>query len=905
MLHVKPLGRGRGHAPEVAVVFLLNVAEPVGRGWTGASLVARCLGAFRLEGGSGSQFTIRTRKARALLAVLAVQRRAMPRESLADLLWSDREAAQARSSLRQTIFEIQHADPSRGRLLVAAREDLSVSCEVIVTDLELIRTASSSEDWPQLLTLLETSDAGLLIDLDGLDREMDDWLRLQRAQEPAKTLATAVSAAERCATEAGPRAGLDLISEVLRLDPGNEEATRLAMRFAHELGDRVGLHRHFTALRDRLREEYAAEPSPETMELLGRLANANVRPAESARGVEEPVLGASSPKRLQVFAAAVLAALALVAAGWWLTRPGASTLQTVVVVLPFDHQPRDQSYLAAGLWEQTRAALTRNSAIRVLGRTTTAAMAEQKLAPDQYLKRFGVTHILEGSVRRSGRDLLVSVSLTRTSDGVIVWENAFRGRMGEPFALEDAIANGIEGKLRARLAPGGGRRAEQIATTPEVYALYSEARDLISTRQRLNFQRAEALLREAVKKDPNYAPAWSLLGAAIIFNGRIAIVDAKARAEGLAYVKRALSMAPNFAPANATLALVEGDASKEAEAPLRRAVALDPSYSEAWLWLGNSLATQGRPLEARASYRHALELDPLLSPAIYNLYGIADELGDKSTKAWVWKQVARAGASPETFYGLKAQDAYLTGDYSAGLKLLRNHGLDAGGKPAPLLWGFWFDLLTAAGYYNQLHGITGCPHWYAPLLAGKTLPPKTFDGKPVTSEEFWTSSFFSTAASRAMINLGASRDLVRLYRTGFRNADDFISETDRQDMLPELAASLSVALSAEGSTDEASYLLAAASVREEQKISRFPNGRSDPARLAMVKAAQGDPDRALALLGRALAFGWHPDGRLIAIDLAQEPAFRGMRNDPRFRETRKRILDHIARERAELGPFKP
>ena len=70
----------------------------------------------------------------------------------------------------------------------------------------------------------------------------------------------------------------------------------------------------------------------------------------------------------------------------------------------------------------------------------------------------------------------------------------FRGRMGEPFGLQDAIANGIEGNLRSRLAPQGGRRAEQIATTHEVYGLYSEARTLIASRERDGFRRAEALL---------------------------------------------------------------------------------------------------------------------------------------------------------------------------------------------------------------------------------------------------------------------------------------------------------------------------------------------------------------------------------------------------------------------------
>jgi hypothetical protein len=60
----------------------------------------------------------------------------------------------------------------------------------------------------------------------------------------------------------------------------------------------------------------------------------------------------------------------------------------------------------------------------------------------------------------------------------------------------------------------------------------------------------------------------------------------------------------------------------------------------------------------------------------------------------------------------------------------------------------------------------------------------------------------------------------------------------------------------------------------------------------------------LKLLDAALSKGWFPDGRSVALDLAQEPAFRDLRGDPRFELLRKRILDHVARERAELGPLK-
>jgi DNA-binding SARP family transcriptional activator/TolB-like protein len=873
-------------------------------------MVARCLGAFRLEDAAGNELQFRTRKARAILAILALNGRPMSRNALADLLWSDRGPTQARASLRQTIFELQHLDWRGEPLLAAGRDDVAAGSDALVTDLQLIRTASASGDWPRLLTLLESSDSGLLSDLDGLDPELDDWLRLQRAHEPGKTIAAAVEAAERCAAEAGPRAALDLTGEILRLDPANEEATRLAMRLADETGDRVALHRHFAALRDRLRADYDAEPSPETLALLRELGNGSGEPLpRDTRPAAEPhpqrEREQRSPARLDLLALAAALLVLSVAVVVWLwprdARPAAEHRGVVVAVLPFEQQPADGSFLAAGLWEQTRAALARNPSIRVLGPATIDAVARGNLTPQDYRKRFGVTHLLEGIVRRNGSQLMISVSLTQTSDGVAVWEDSFEGRMGEPFEIQDAVANGIEGRLRAQLAPGGGRRAEEIATSPEVYALYSQARQLVASRHFPGPQRAEALLRQAIKVDQNYAPAWALLGEAIYFNSHGAVDDTSRRAEALAAVQHAMALAPQLASAHATYALVQGEQSEEAEAQLRKAVALDPSYSDAWTWLGNSLSGQSRLKEAKAAYEHAVAIDPLSPAAVHNLSGVDLDLGDQPAFDSLIRTISLAGASPEAIDSLRVEQAYARGDFSGSIALLRAYPFE-GGRPNQALWDGWFETLTALGYYDKLHAITGCPDWYAPLISGKALPPTTVENRPVSPEEFWTSMFFSAPASRAMVRLGHSRDLVALYRAGFRDSDDFISRTSRLNMLGELAPNLAIALQQTGSQREAAYLLSATSMRLEDVLKHAARAETT-GYLAFIRAAQGDSPHAVALLDLAVRRGWFPDGRAVALDLAQEPAFRNLRGDPKFELLRKRILDHVARERAELGPL--
>lgn len=901
----------------------MNVVEPLARAATGSLCVARCLGSFRLEDRSCNPLHVRTRKARALIAVLALNGRPITRDRLADMLWSDRDEMRARSSLRQTIFELQRLDLLGGPILAPGREDVSLVGEAIVTDLELIRSAAALGDWPRLLTLLETSEGGLLSDLDGLDPELDDWLRHQRAHEPGKSLAAALDAAERCADETGSKAALDLVAEILRIQPENEEATRLAMRFAHDLGDSVAIHRHFTALRDWLRNEYDAEPSEETVVLFRQLANGSAaaliedRPsepvaAESAAvartATVRPAIPPAGPRSRMPAAAlalALLASLVALAAFAWDARraDGAAVGPVVLAVLPFDEQPRGDGFLATGLWEHTRAALTRNGAMRVLGPSTSAIMARQELAARDYRRRFGVTHLLEGSVRRTGEQVLVSVSLSQTSDGVAIWQGMFRGRMGEPLALQDRIASGIEGRLRGRLARSGGRRAEQIVTVPEVYALYSEARGLMASWSPANMARAKALLRKAVALDPNYAPAWSTLGAATFFTGRLAIIDEKARAEAILAVRRALELAPNLAQAHASLALVEDKSSEATERSYRRAIALDPGYADAWMWLGDAFYRQRRLSEAMDAYQRAIAIDPLLWPAVQSLASTATEIGDDPALDRLMLDLARAGADPMLVGSVRADRLMLSGDYSGAIRVLEGLGLDPKGRTPPALWFNWFEALSGIGRTEHLHPITGCPDWYAPLLEGKIAPPTVMEGRPVSPQEFWTSFFFSHPASRMLVERGRSSDLVKLYRAAFTDADDFITRTDRHGLLSGLAPTLAVALRHAGQGDEADYLLAAAA-NEIGPAAQSASNRLAKAELATIRASQGDNRQAIALLTDAIRRGWLPNGRQHALDLAREPAFAGLRGDPRFEAIRGRILAHIARERAELGPLR-
>ncbi len=178
-------------------------------------------------------------------------------------------------------------------------------------------------------------------------------------------------------------------------------------------------------------------------------------------------------------ALALLAVLAVVA--FRLLAP-ASGGATTLAVLPFKNAAAADESLAFGISEDTRQALSRNPQLRVIGRQSAEALAQQGLEPREYRSKLGIAYLLDGTVRRAGQRVRVSVSLVRTKDGVEMWSDAFDRRLDDMFALQSEIAREIEGRIRGRLASGGGVKPENIATSGAVYLLFNDARATVLQR---------------------------------------------------------------------------------------------------------------------------------------------------------------------------------------------------------------------------------------------------------------------------------------------------------------------------------------------------------------------------------------------------------------------------------------
>ena len=206
----------------------------------------------------------------------------------------------------------------------------------------------------------------------------------------------------------------------------------------------------------------------------------------------------------------------------------------------------------------------------------------------------------------------VNADLMRASDGSRLWSETYDGKLDDIFAIQQRIGGAIAGALRRKLVRTPALSGA-LVTNGEAYNLYLTASGLIRTRNKDVFVTSSNLLRDAIKLDPNYAPAWASLAESKSLedypDGTEGLIAALPKAES--YARHALQLAPNLADGHRVLALLLPYGSPEALSHFRRAVELDPNSAEALIGLGSALAAAGEFDAEMAAYRRARELDPV------------------------------------------------------------------------------------------------------------------------------------------------------------------------------------------------------------------------------------------------------------------------------------------------------
>lgn len=850
-----------------------------------SELKLELLGPVRLGNATGEDFTPKSRKTRALLAILALAKGPVPRSRLTDLLWGDRAEEQAKASLRQALYELRGL--SSGGFICADRESVGLGPKKLPTDVALLQRAIAESKADDVADFLQAVDCPLLAMLDDITHQLDDWLRDERQRLAGAITGGSCGVAEVALERGEPALARRIADELERIDPLDERAVQLGIRADLAAGERTAASRRHGRFKSRLKDQLGVESAPETDRLL-REDRADGSPAP---GRPAPAAPSARKKRILLPIAAALFLLAAAGVAYVLLRPTASAATPTVAVLPFDDfGQKAEDYFASGVSDEILNLLARQDRIKVLGRVSAAQLAKPADSLET-ARKLGISYLLDGSVRTGDGRVLVIARLTRVSDGAQVWSQRYERRAGDIFAVQGEIAGAVATSLAQSFAG-----VKPQATSPEVYDRYLAARQLTRQRRDATLKEAERLLKEAIARDPNYAPAFAELAQVIMLRtdhptsyGTLPFQQARATAEG--YARQAVSLDPNLGEAYASLGFLSLS-DERSEPYYRKAVQLDPQRPEFHRWLATSLLEMHRFDEAVTEFKRAVAIDPLWGLNYEHLCGTLRLLGRDAEAARYEQQFMRLSSD----YGAKLQFSAFTANqrYDPVRELMFERKVY---QLYPNERQSHFKLASTLALLGERREA-------AKLMVGDPLALAVLNGdwKALGAvaggmgTDYWGYGPGYWNLDSLLLDTGQSRVIVDLYD----KAQPFVAKgsvsSDRF-----LGMTTALALFQNGRSAEAQKLWD----RGQQLDSQLPRvGKLRDERdysLAISRAFKGDTGPLIAALDRRSRERPFDLAQLPAMSLRYVPMFRPVLRDPRFEVIDERIRTWINAERAKAG----
>ena len=290
---------------------------------------------------------------------------------------------------------------------------------------------------------------------------------------------------------------------------------------------------------------------------------------------------------------------------------GANLRKRSVCVLPFANMSGDpeQEYFSDGISEDITTDLSKISALGVVARNTAFQFKGQSVDICEIARKLGVTHVLEGSVRKAGSRVRITAQLIDGATGDHVWADRFDRELEDIFAIQDEISKAIVEALKLKLLPEEKKAIKQRGTNcAEAYNLYLLARQYWITGNHGDPRREERVMRicsRAVEIDPYYAQAWALLAIA---QSNLRYGFGQEVDDGVAAAHTALSIDPAIAEAHCPMVrrLEEQRCYDEAVTLIEKALRLDPDSWEVNKEAARLCMEQRRIAEAASHYEKAV-----------------------------------------------------------------------------------------------------------------------------------------------------------------------------------------------------------------------------------------------------------------------------------------------------------
>lgn len=303
-----------------------------------------------------------------------------------------------------------------------------------------------------------------------------------------------------------------------------------------------------------------------------------------------------------------------------------------IAVLPFTNMSSDpeQDYLADGIAEDITTALSRLRWLLVIARNSTFAYKGRAVDIRQVGRELGVRYVLEGSLRRAGNRIRVTGQLAEAESGKHIWADRYDRDLTDIFAVQDEITGHVVAAIEPHLyAEEGLRAAHRPPGSLDAWGLVVRALGLVSRVERRANAEAQALLRQAIAVDPDYARAHAVLAWAVSWAATLDWVEdrAAAAAQSVRHAEQAAALDPAEPWARAMLGFGLSNARQHGRAlvELRAALDLNPNFALARTLFGWALLRAGQFEAAIEQTGRALRMSPTdtFSGITTSIHGLA------------------------------------------------------------------------------------------------------------------------------------------------------------------------------------------------------------------------------------------------------------------------------------------
>jgi TolB-like protein/Flp pilus assembly protein TadD len=318
-----------------------------------------------------------------------------------------------------------------------------------------------------------------------------------------------------------------------------------------------------------------------------------------------------------------------------------------VAVLPFANMSPDPNdeYFADGMTEELIDRLAQVKSLKVIARTSVMSYKKKEKKASEIAKELSVGSLVEGSVRKAGNRVRVTVQLINTGTEEHLWSSHYDKNLDDIFAVQSEIAEKVAGELKTQLLDSEKITLGKKPTeNTEAYTYFLRGRELAREETEPSLRQAVGLFEKAVELDPSFARAYSGLAECYLeLANEIYEPYEKSIPKAELFVKKALALDSELAEARAALALIHflEDDIVGCENEAKRATDLNPSLPEAYRLLSNVASIRGdgdggiRVLEA------AYHLDPVRPRYVERLGQSYFYLGRESEALEFWEKTAQ------------------------------------------------------------------------------------------------------------------------------------------------------------------------------------------------------------------------------------------------------------------------